>query len=74
MIPTLKPKSNSHPWCIIRQLPNMQRMVVARFHRRHDADAYRQILQRLLPTANHVIVFDSTVPEIAEEIERTLVE
>ncbi|MBE9206340.1 hypothetical protein IQ244_07405 [Nostoc sp. LEGE 06077] len=74
MIPTSKPKSNSHPWCIIRQLPNMQRMVVARFHRRHDADAYRQILQRLLPTANHVIVFDSTVSEIAEEIERTLVE
>jgi hypothetical protein len=60
MIPISKPKSNTNPWCIIRHLPNMQRMVVARFHRRHDADAYVQILRRLLPTTNHVIVFDST--------------
>ncbi|BBD62507.1 hypothetical protein NIES2109_53510 [Nostoc sp. HK-01] len=50
----------------------MQRMVVARFHRRHDADAYQQILQQLLPTANHVIVFDSTASEIPGEIEKTL--
>ncbi|MCC5639501.1 hypothetical protein LC593_27480 [Nostoc sp. CHAB 5844] len=69
MISTSKPKSNSHPWCIIRQLPNMQRMVVARFHRRHDADAYRQIIQRLLPQASHVIVFDTTVSEIPKEVE-----
>ncbi|MBD2597499.1 hypothetical protein H6G74_24710 [Nostoc spongiaeforme FACHB-130] len=74
MISTSKPKSNSHPWCIIRQLPNMQRMVVARFHRRHDADAYRQILQRLLPTAKHVIIFDPTISEIAEDFEKTLVQ
>ncbi|MFN6566865.1 hypothetical protein A6770_08725 [Nostoc minutum NIES-26] len=74
MIPTSKPKLNSHPWCIIRQLPNMQRQVVARFHRRHDADAYFQILQRLLPSANHVIVFDSTVTEIPEEAEKSLLE
>jgi hypothetical protein len=58
MISTLKPKSNTHPWCIIRQLPNMQRVVVARFHRRHDADGYLQILQQLLPTIKYVIVFD----------------
>ena len=58
MISTLKLKSNSHPWCIIRQLPNMQRVVVARFHRRHDADGYLQILQQLLPTTKHVIMFD----------------
>lgn len=58
MISTLKPKSNSHPWCIIRQLPNMQRVVAARFHRRHDADGYLQILQQLLPTTKHIIVFD----------------
>ncbi|MEG3858741.1 hypothetical protein [Microcoleus sp. herbarium12] len=35
MIPTSKPKLNTHPWCIVRQ-PNMQRLVVARFHRRGD--------------------------------------
>ncbi|MBD2384848.1 hypothetical protein [Cylindrospermum sp. FACHB-282] len=67
MIPTSKPKSNSHPWSIIRQLPKMQRLVVARFHRRNDAEAYLQILRRLLPTASHGIVFDSKVPERSEE-------
>jgi hypothetical protein len=44
MISTSQPKSNIHPWCVIRQLPNMQRLVVARFHRRHDADGYLQVL------------------------------
>ncbi|MEA5565919.1 hypothetical protein [Anabaena sp. UHCC 0399] len=73
MISTSKPKSNSHPWCIIRQLPNMQRMVVARFHRRHDADAYMQILGRLLPIITHVIVFDSKILEISEVLENILV-
>lgn len=58
MISTSQPKSNTHPWCIIRQLPNMQRLVVARFHRRHDADGYLQILRQLLPNTNHTIVFD----------------
>ncbi|MCC5622597.1 hypothetical protein LC574_15240 [Nostoc sp. CHAB 5715] len=74
MIPTSKPKSNSHPWCIIRQLPNIQRLVVARFRRRNDADAYLQILRRLLPAASHVIVFDSTVIEILGEGEKSLLE
>ncbi|WP_427161605.1 hypothetical protein ACQFX9_08630 [Aliinostoc sp. HNIBRCY26] len=48
-------------------------MVIARFHRRHDADAYMQILQRLLPTAIHVIVFDSNVVEISREVEQPLI-
>ncbi|NJL66353.1 MAG: hypothetical protein HC894_05175, partial [Microcoleus sp. SM1_3_4] len=63
MIPTSKSKSNIHPWCIVRQLPNMQRLVVARFHRRGDADGYLQILRRLLPTTKHAIVFDTTGAE-----------
>ncbi|OUL24211.1 hypothetical protein BV378_09420 [Nostoc sp. RF31YmG] len=57
MITTSEPKSNTHPWCIIRQQPNMQRLVVARFHRHDDADGYLQILRQLLPTTKHVIVF-----------------
>jgi hypothetical protein len=63
MISTSKPKSNTHPWCIIRQLPNMQRLVVARFRSRNDADAYRLILQQLLPTVDHVIIFDLNLLE-----------
>ena len=59
MIPKSKPKLNIHPWCIVRQLPNMQRLVVAWFYRRNDADGYIQVLRRLLPGANG-IVFDVT--------------
>ncbi|BAY11187.1 hypothetical protein [Calothrix sp. NIES-2098] len=61
MISTLQPKSNTHPWCIVRQLPNMQTIVVARFHRRQDADGYLQILRKLVPNNTHLIVFDSVV-------------
>jgi hypothetical protein len=70
MIPTSKPKLNPHPWCIVRQLPNMQRLVVARFHRRGDAEGYMQILLPLLPASKHAIVFDTTgaekLPEVRE--------
>ncbi|GAX46000.1 hypothetical protein NIES4075_70210 [Tolypothrix sp. NIES-4075] len=62
MISTSKPKSNTHPWCIIRQLPNMQRLVVARFRGRNDADAYLQILRQLLAQVDHIIIFDM-IPE-----------
>ncbi|MGD2182597.1 hypothetical protein [Lusitaniella coriacea] len=58
MIATSKTKLNPHPWCIVRQLPNMQRLVVARFHRRNDAEGYLQILRRLLPESSHAIAFD----------------
>ena len=61
MISTSEPKSNTHPWCIIRQLSNMQTIVVARFHRRQDAEGYLQVLRRLVPIVSHVIVFDSMI-------------
>lgn len=47
-----------HPWCIIRPLPNLQRLVVARCRRRSDAEAHLQIISRLIPTITHTIVFD----------------
>lgn len=74
MIPTSKPKLNTHPWCIVRQLPNMQRLVVARFHRRGDAEGYIQILRRLLLTDKHAIVFDTTGAEKLAEVRSTQLE
>lgn len=47
-----------HPWCIIRLLPNMQRIVIARFRKRNDAEDHRIALQHLTPEANYAIVFD----------------
>ncbi len=46
------------PWVIVRILPNMQRVIVGRFRTRSDAEGQSQLLQRLLPTAQFVIVFD----------------
>lgn len=60
MIPTLQTYRNQlHPWCLVRQLPNLQLAVVARFRRRNDAEAYGRSLQRLMPTVQHNVVFDA---------------
>ena len=45
------------PWCKIRQLPNRQRLTVARFTRRPDAESYLKALRRLMPAVPHTIVF-----------------
>ncbi|MGG6269798.1 hypothetical protein ACQ4M3_30455 [Leptolyngbya sp. AN03gr2] len=47
-----------HPWCIIRLLPKMQRIVLARFRTRTQAEEYLRIVKNLMPTAAHQIVFD----------------
>lgn len=45
-------------WAVVRLLPNCQRVVMARFRSRSDADGYTQALQRLLPNADLKVVFD----------------
>ncbi len=52
-----------HPWCIIRQLPNLQRLVVARFRRRIDAESHLQIISRLIPNVTYEIIFDPAPEE-----------
>ena len=51
-------KKRLSPWIIVRLLPNMQRVTVGRFRTRSDADGHLQILQRLLPRAEMIVVFD----------------
>jgi len=46
------------PWCIIKLLPSMQRLTVARFRRRGDAEAHLRILRRLIPHAKFTIIYD----------------
>ncbi len=53
-------KDQLQPWCIVRLLPNLQRLVVARFRRRSDAEAHLQILQQLGSSTNYAIIFDMT--------------
>lgn len=50
-----------HPWCIIRLLPQLQRLVIARFRRRTAAEAHLQVLRRLEPTAHYEIIFDPSL-------------
>ena len=52
-----------HPWCIIRQLPNLQRLVVARFRRRIDAESHLQIISKLIPNVTYEIIFDPAPEE-----------
>lgn len=52
-----------HPWCIMRLLPEAQRIVVKRFRLRNDAEAHQRILQGMLPEAEFVIVFDVERPD-----------
>ena len=47
-----------YPWCITRPLPHLQRRVVARFRRRHEAEAHLQVIKRLVPHITYSIIFD----------------
>lgn len=45
-------------WLVVRLLPNMQRVVVARFRTESDADGYLKIVRRLTPDGQFLVVFD----------------
>lgn len=51
------------PWCIIRQLPNMQQITVARFRRRNDAQDHMQVLRRLILGVTFTIIFDPALKQ-----------
>ncbi len=54
-------KDQLSPWCIIRHLPKLQRLVVCRHRRRNDAEDHLQLLQRMIPHASYSIIFDPTL-------------
>ena len=47
-----------HPWCIIRLLPKMQRIVVGRFRKSNDADDHARSLRKLIPKGQFIVMFD----------------
>ncbi|MBD1846347.1 hypothetical protein H6F89_23580 [Cyanobacteria bacterium FACHB-63] len=51
-------RTRLHPWCVIRLLPKMQRVVLERFRSRTQAEEYLKLMRRLMPEAVHQIVFD----------------
>jgi hypothetical protein len=53
----------SHPWAIVRLLPNARRYVVARFVNRQDADDHKRYLSRFMPAAEFEVIFDAPSDE-----------
>ncbi|NEP17724.1 MAG: hypothetical protein F6J97_12605 [Leptolyngbya sp. SIO4C1] len=49
-----------------RLLPGLQRIVVARFRNRNDAEAHLRTLQRLIPAAKFVLLFDAPTQPSSE--------
>ncbi|MBE9115626.1 hypothetical protein IQ249_06920 [Lusitaniella coriacea LEGE 07157] len=58
----MKYKQALFPWVIYRLLPNLQRLTVARFRHRNDAEEHMKIIQRLLPQASFTIAFEVSQP------------
>ncbi len=66
-------KERLNPWLLVRLLPNMQRLTVGQFRTRSDADGHLEILRRLIPQAQFVVMFNPSVlqPQQAETHYRT---
>lgn len=45
------------PWCIVRDIPNQENIVVKRFRRRDDAVAYLQVLKQSARDIAFKIIF-----------------
>lgn len=58
-------KKRLNSWAIARMLPDMKREIVARFRSRSDADGHMQLLLRVTPDANFMLVFDCQSEEAA---------
>ncbi len=45
-------------WAVARLLPSLQWLIVARFHRRADAEGHCQFMQQANPQIRFQVVFD----------------
>lgn len=59
-------KDRLSPWCIIRHLPNSQRMVVCRSRRRNDAEEHVRLLKRMVQDGEYSIIFDPMLESIED--------
>ena len=52
-----------NPWVLVRLRPNMQRVIVGQYRNRSDADGHLQIIRRLMPNAEFVVMFNPDLPQ-----------
>jgi hypothetical protein len=45
-------------WIVVRLLPKMQRIVIARFCTQTDAEDYLKIVRQLIPDGEFLVMFD----------------
>lgn len=57
-------KERLNCWLLVRLLPNMQRVTVAQYRSRSDADGHLEILRRLMPNAEFVVMFNPGLPSV----------
>lgn len=46
-------------WCVIRQLPSMQSLIVSRFSSRIEAERHCSFMQRIYPNSFFEVMFDA---------------
>ncbi|WP_375490912.1 hypothetical protein [uncultured Nostoc sp.] len=59
------------PWCIVRDIPNQENIVVKRFRRRDDAVAYLQVLKQSARDIAFKIIFNAqnvNIPRVNEAL------
>lgn len=49
----------------------MQRITVARFRRRNDADAHVKVLRQLIPEGTYIILFNAAVAPLSSKVQPT---
>ncbi|NJP08813.1 MAG: hypothetical protein HC866_04465 [Leptolyngbyaceae cyanobacterium RU_5_1] len=57
------------PWVIHKLMPNLKQLIVIRFRRRNDAEAYLKMLKQMQPHSKFAIAFDSGTAEYASQAE-----
>jgi len=46
------------PWAVARLLPNLQWVIIGRYHNRSDADGHLQLCRQRIPNIQFKVVFD----------------
>lgn len=50
-------RSRLYPWRVVSLLPDMQKVTLAEFRRRNDAEEHLKVIQRKNPNATYEVVF-----------------
>jgi hypothetical protein len=51
-------RDNLNRWLVVRLLPDMQHIIVARCRTEFDANGYFHALRRLSPNGKFIVIFD----------------